>query len=48
MIAVTYLTYSRGGIVAVAVGLIALVILVPHRALLALHARRRGGRAPRS
>jgi O-Antigen ligase len=38
VIAVTYVTYSRGGIVAVAVGLIALLILVPHRALLALHA----------
>ncbi|MEA2133413.1 MAG: hypothetical protein QOC68_1322, partial [Solirubrobacteraceae bacterium] len=38
VIAVTYITYSRGGVVAVAVGLIALVILVPHRALIALHA----------
>jgi len=37
VIAVTYLTYSRGGIVAVAVGVIALVILVPHRALILLH-----------
>jgi hypothetical protein len=45
VIAVTYLTYSRGGIVAVAVGLIALVVLVPYRALLAVHAAMAGAGA---
>ena len=38
VIGTTYLTYARGGIVAVGVGLVALVILVPYRAVIAVHA----------
>jgi tetratricopeptide (TPR) repeat protein len=36
LIAVSYLTYARGGVVAVVVGLAALIVLIPQRALLVL------------